>query len=188
MSNWQQRFKVHPATDLFPMMEAEELAKLGADIKKNGLREQVKFYQDGDKKVVIIDGRNRLEAMERVGINPGPGCLAEIKTGNGFNPVAYIISLNIRRRHLTKRQQADLIVAALKAGEKVSRQLGGKPKKGGRPKSKLKADAVAAGKKRASANARWNARSPRMRARPRPTDLSGQSPIRRSWTPLVSAT
>ena len=34
------------------------------------------------------------------------------------DPVAHIISLNIHRRHLTKQQQADLIVAAIKAGEK----------------------------------------------------------------------
>ena len=34
------------------------------------------------------------------------------KTTDLKNPVAYILSLNIQRRHLTKQQQADLIVAA----------------------------------------------------------------------------
>ena len=64
MSNWQQRFKVHPAADLFPMMEAEELDRLGADIKANGLRKKIAVCQ-----LEILDGRNRLEAMERFGID-----------------------------------------------------------------------------------------------------------------------
>jgi hypothetical protein len=33
------------------------------------------------------------------------------------DPVAYVITVNIKRRHLTKTQQAELIVAAVKAGE-----------------------------------------------------------------------
>ena len=146
MTKWQQRYKVHPSADVFPMMSGEELDELGDDIKAHGLKEPVKFYQDGDTKV-LLDARNRLEAMERVGIDPGPDCFAEIDTSNGFDPVAYIISLNIHRRHLNKTQQANLILAAINAGEQVSRQDGDKPKKGGRTKSDLKAEALATGKK-----------------------------------------
>jgi hypothetical protein len=62
--------------------------------------------------------------------------------------VPHIISKNIRRRHLTKQQQADLIVAAYKA----SRQVGEVPKrhvkgKVGSKKDVIKAKAVDAAKK-----------------------------------------
>ena len=92
----------------FPVRVA--LGELGADIKANGLGVPIEFWQDG-KDRFLIDGRNRLEAMERVGIEDYPAT----ETCNGGSPLARIISLNIRRRHLTKEQQAELIVAAVKA-------------------------------------------------------------------------
>jgi hypothetical protein len=71
--------------------------------------------------------------MERTGINLD-SCALKYQFVNGsrgpfnFDAVAYVISLNIRRRHLTKQQQADRIVAAYQAagnkppqGEEVSR-------------------------------------------------------------------
>jgi hypothetical protein len=129
---WRDQYQVHPAADVFPMMPDEELAALGADIKANGLREPIvliyaskpvqiaenTFGQD----TVLIDGRNRLEAMERAGLRRD-------------------ISKNMRRRHLnlTKAQQADLIVAAIKAGEEYSANVAEKSR--GRPKSELKSKA-----------------------------------------------
>ena len=60
--------------------------------------------------------------------------------------VAYIISKNIKRRHLTKQQQADLIVAAIKAGQKPPQNEA--VSKGGRGKvNPVKQKAIAAGKK-----------------------------------------
>jgi len=53
--------------------------------------------------------------MERVGIKDR----ALVETFHCKDPVTHIITLNIRRRHLTKQQQADLIVAAIKAGDKL---------------------------------------------------------------------
>jgi hypothetical protein len=62
------------------------------------------------------------------------------------DPVAHIIGLNIHRRHLSKQQQADLIVAAIKAGEKPRNDC--EVSKGGRGKvNETKAKAVAEAKK-----------------------------------------
>ena len=141
-SKWRQRFKVHPAADPFPMMSAKELAKLGADIKEHGLKDPITFNTED----VLLDGRNRLEAGERAGV---PVCdQHHLRTfeGDDAAQVAFIISKNIHRRHLNKTQRGTLIVAAIKAGKQVSRH-GGKPKKGGRPKSTIKAAAIATGKK-----------------------------------------
>jgi ParB-like chromosome segregation protein Spo0J len=65
MSKWRHRYKVHPAADLFPMMSDEELTKLAEDIKANGLQSPITFTMND----VLLDGRNRLEAMERAGVD-----------------------------------------------------------------------------------------------------------------------
>ena len=110
MSKWRKTYKVHPAADVFPMMSDEELAALGADIKANGQSIPIIIWND-----MLIDGRNRMEAMERVGIVDQ----ARLETFACDDPVPDIISLNLRRRHLTKQQQAALIVAALAAAKPV---------------------------------------------------------------------
>jgi hypothetical protein len=136
-SKWQQRFKVHPAAGLFPIMSDEELAKLGEDIKANGLQVPLQFWRD-----VLIDGRNRLEAMERAGVPLPEPCGVPIK--EDADPVAHIISANIRRRHLTKQQQAELIVAAHAAAKPRHH---GEVSKGGRGKKDDVKSAVVASAK-----------------------------------------
>jgi hypothetical protein len=68
--SWRDVLKIHPAAELFPMMSADELRELGEDIKKNNLHEGVALL-DG----MLLDGRNRLDAMEMAGI--------KLVTGNG---------------------------------------------------------------------------------------------------------
>ena len=111
-SKWREQYKVHPAADVFPMMSDQELAELGKDIKANRLGHQIVVSKDG---TTVLDGRNRLEAMERAGIPLNPA-LHVRHYGHG-DPTTFIISANIHRRHLTKQQRADLIVAAVKAAE-----------------------------------------------------------------------
>jgi ParB-like chromosome segregation protein Spo0J len=140
MSKWREKFKVHPAADVFPMMSDEELAKLGEDIKANGLKSRITFFDPPDGEYMLLDGRNRIEAMERVGIELIADNVEKVYRAD---PVAFVISANIHRRHLTKAQQADLIVAALKASRKncevPKRHVKGKA---GSQKDEVKAEAV----------------------------------------------
>src|SRR5262245_22767450 len=107
MSKWREKYKVHPAADAFPMMSDEDLAKLGEDIKANGLRNGITFLAVcSDEVDILLDGRNRLEAMERVGVGLNH---YDRRTWAG-DPVAYIIGQNIHRRHLTSSQLADILV------------------------------------------------------------------------------
>jgi hypothetical protein len=122
-ASWRSLIKVHPAADLFPMMSPEELRVLGEDIKANGLRasitlwekdQQCAFHSPDTVPAVLIDGRNRLDAMELVGL--------PIKFNEEFphattnkEPYGYVASANLHRRHLTVEQKRDLIAALLKA-------------------------------------------------------------------------
>jgi hypothetical protein len=134
--SWRDKYNVHPAADVFPMMSDDELKALGEDIKANGLTSPIVIDGNG----AVLDGRNRLEAAERAGVILGER-YHHRHTGD---PAALIISLNIHRRHLTKQQQADLIVAAIKAGEKPD-QVEPVSEKGGRgKKNKVKEKPVAA--------------------------------------------
>ena len=62
-TNWRDILPVHPAADLFPLMSESELRELGEDIKANGLRASIVLYEGK-----LLDGRNRLDAMELVGV------------------------------------------------------------------------------------------------------------------------
>jgi ParB-like chromosome segregation protein Spo0J len=71
--SWRDSIKVHPAADLFPMMSEAELRALGEDIRANGLRSPIVLHRDDKpredaRRYTLLDGRNRLDAMELVGI------------------------------------------------------------------------------------------------------------------------
>jgi hypothetical protein len=90
------KMNVHPITEIFPMMQEDELAELADDIKANGLINPIVVDANG----ILIDGRNRLEACRRVGVQP------IFQTLDGIDPVAFILSSNDKRRHMSKGQRA----------------------------------------------------------------------------------
>src|SRR5262245_18720690 len=104
--SWRDVCPVHPAADLFPLMEGEEFDALVEDIKKNGLRDPIVLYED-----MSLDGRNRYRACEVAGVSPGFRVAVQSPEQSNIarplitDPVAYVISTNIRRRHLTAEQK-----------------------------------------------------------------------------------
>lgn len=97
--------RVHPVADLFPMMSEDELADLAADIKENGQIHPI-VVADIDGEETLIDGRNRMRACEIAEVEPRKEAL------NGQDPVAYILSTNVARRHMTKGALAMLVAEA----------------------------------------------------------------------------
>lgn len=87
--------RVHPVADLFPMLPEDELDDLAEDIKANGLQHPI-VVKDGE----LIDGRNRLAACELAGVDPS------FEELDGQDPVAYILSANLARRHMNQGQKA----------------------------------------------------------------------------------
>jgi hypothetical protein len=108
---------IHPAADLFPMLGEEELTALQNNILAHGQNEPITTW-----KGVVVDGRNRLEACRRIGKKPKT---KERAFADESEVIAFIISANLRRRHLTTSQRA-MIADELAKLERGSNQHGSK--------------------------------------------------------------
>ena len=147
-SAWRDKYKVHPFADVFPPMSDLELDALGKDIKANGLKHPIIFWDTNkgtpEFQRFLIDGRNRMEAMERIGFNLD---LSKHKKFIDGDPVAAVMSFNVHRRHLSKQERADAIVAwiaTIEADNKPSQAGPVSEAKGGRGKrSPIKEKALA---------------------------------------------
>jgi 16S rRNA G966 N2-methylase RsmD len=123
----------HPYADIFPMMSEEEYITLRADIEANGLREAIWLYEGQ-----ILDGRNRYRACVDVGVD------VRTEAYLGDDPLAFVVSLNLARRHLNPGQLAavSLKIEKFEAERAARRQRdagaaqGDRGKEGGRGKKK----------------------------------------------------
>jgi hypothetical protein len=86
----------HKVCALFPEMNSEQFSALVKDIAQNGQREPIWTHEDQ-----IIDGRHRYRACCGLGIVP------KFQEWNGQGSlVAFVVSLNLHRRHLDTSQRA----------------------------------------------------------------------------------
>ena len=90
---------VHPAAEIFPMMDNEQLIDLADDIAANGLQQPI-VIGTFDGALQIVDGRNRLAACKLAKIEPTHVMF------DGADPTAFILSANVNRRHMAKGQRA----------------------------------------------------------------------------------
>jgi ParB-like chromosome segregation protein Spo0J len=88
----------HPAALLFPMCNEDEFAQLVDNIRLQGLHQAIVLDREGR----LLDGRNRWLAVQQLGI-PCP-----TRTYVGDDPVSFVVSENLHRRHLTNKQRAEI--------------------------------------------------------------------------------
>lgn len=100
----------HKFSGLFPLMAERELADLAADIKANGLREPVVMFEGQ-----ILDGRNRYRACELAGVQ------CRFTEYDGDDPLGFVVSLNLHRRHLDAGQRAGIAVDVMAMFEEQAR-------------------------------------------------------------------
>jgi ParB-like chromosome segregation protein Spo0J len=139
MTSWRDVQLIHPAAEMFPLMadtDPAALKELGEDIKTNGLTWPIALWSDGKSPAVLLDGRNRLDAIE-IAIGPvtiGPpsiiagkdflACNKVIVLDAKVDPYAYVISTNLHRRHLNPEQREEALFKLIAhAPEKSDRQI-----------------------------------------------------------------
>jgi ParB-like chromosome segregation protein Spo0J len=125
-------------------MSAEELNGLIADIDQNGQREPATFWNGQ-----LIDGRNRAAACEKLGIE-----LDACELDSETDPVKWVISHNLHRRHLSQSQKATVAdrLRDYYDGEAAKRMEDGQ-KSGGRGKKKNSVEKLPQSKSRDDAGA-----------------------------------
>lgn len=84
----------HALADIFPYMEKAGFVELVADIKQNGVHEPI-WLLDGK----IIDGRHRYKASMAAGVT------CPTRDYQGDDAAAFVLSLNLNRRHLNESQR-----------------------------------------------------------------------------------
>jgi ParB-like chromosome segregation protein Spo0J len=89
------RMAAHPLADLFPVMPFKDLEALAEDIKRNGQHDPIITFEGK-----LLDGRHRFQACQMAGVEPN------FEEFTGTDPVAFVISKNLHRRHLTSSQRA----------------------------------------------------------------------------------
>jgi ParB-like chromosome segregation protein Spo0J len=89
--------KAHPAAELFDMLPPNEIEKLGRSMQIDGQLHPVLVWRG-----LIIDGRNRVAACDRVGIKPK---IKELPDGTCENDIVrMIIAANLHRRHIDPKR------------------------------------------------------------------------------------
>lgn len=90
----------HPLSAAFPSMPESEIEALAIDIEKHGQREKGVIFEG-----MVLDGWHRNLACHKAGVP------FKTEDFDGDDPVAFVISRNLHRRHLTASQRAAAVVA-----------------------------------------------------------------------------
>lgn len=103
-------YEIHPLCELIPPMSDAELSALADDISANGLSEPIVIYEGK-----ILDGRHRYKACVMACVDP------RFVEYFGSDPIAYVVSRNVSRRHLTESQRALVAakIANMRQGERT---------------------------------------------------------------------
>jgi len=105
-------YTVHPAAELFPLVEGQEFDRLVDSIREHGVQTPVMFGHDANEKPVLLDGRNRLRAVDRLreqGITVPVPVRSFDYTRDGITEVEWIEAQNIDRRHLNDEARVMLV-------------------------------------------------------------------------------
>jgi ParB-like chromosome segregation protein Spo0J len=100
----------HRLANYFPSMGEDEFNELVKGIKENGQLNPIMLYEGK-----ILDGKHRFKACQKLGIEP------ITKEYKGNDPISFVISANIHRRHLTESQRAMLATKMLPELEKQAK-------------------------------------------------------------------
>jgi DNA modification methylase len=102
---------LHPACKIFPALGREDLQELADDIAENDLRNPIVRHQGK-----LLAGRNRWDACPLAKVEP------RFTEFDGDDPIGWVVSQNLVRRHLTASQRAVVAFDLLPMLEKEAKQ------------------------------------------------------------------
>src|SRR5262245_50145625 len=100
--------KAHPISQILPEINTADLQALAENIATEGQKEDIVLYEGQ-----ILDGRSRFAACKLKKLEPRTREFGSRKT-DGEDPLRFVVSENVHRRHLTDEQRA-LIAGELAA-------------------------------------------------------------------------
>jgi hypothetical protein len=108
--------KFHAVSEIFPRMPENEFAELREDIRAHGVHEPAWIWNGQ-----VIDGRHRALACDEIGLK----CPTREWVGIESDLVPFVLSLNLKRRHLDASQRAMVAagVANLERGANQHAQI-----------------------------------------------------------------
>jgi hypothetical protein len=110
-------YPVHPLARAFPPLSGNEFSELVEDIRAHGQREPITLYEGQ-----ILDGVHRARACHVLGIKPRCRSWDKGAAEGTQGLVDYVVSLNLRRRHLEPGQRAMIATELLPALEAEAKQ------------------------------------------------------------------
>jgi len=115
-----EKIQSHEYADIFPMMDGTDFDNLKKDLTDNGFDRTRPIILHDSK---ILDGRNRFKACIELNIKPS------FEKFEGEEPLKFVISTNLNRRHLTESQRACVSQDCLPffEAEAKKREFGGIP-------------------------------------------------------------
>lgn len=123
------KLAIHPAAEIFPLIEGEELKALAESIKQHGQQLPILLYQGK-----VIDGRNRCRACQMAKVEPWTAT-ADL---DGMTPLEFVLTLNDKRRHMTREERSFSAAKAkvvFEAEAKERQKAAGKEHGRGKPES-----------------------------------------------------
>lgn len=119
-------YEPHEFCLAFPEMTTDEFRRLAADIRDNGLLDEITLYENK-----ILDGRHRYRACLQEHIEP------RTREYSGSNPAGFVLSKNGKRRDLTESQRAmaGVKLVAVESARAKARQAATQIKSGEPPRS-----------------------------------------------------
>lgn len=134
------KYPVHPVAEMFPLIPegSKDWEELIESIEANGQIEEI--ILDGD---LLLDGRNRLRACEKLGIEPKTKQWSELRLA--IPTAEWIACKNLSRRNLTPDQKAQIAFdiqqwQAREMAEKRKAESQFKPGKSANPGGKPKVE------------------------------------------------
>ena len=109
-----ERLEYHELANIFPLIQGVEFDELVKDIQWNGLQEPIILYEGK-----ILDGRNRYNACLQANVEPS------FVQYQGAEPLSFVVSLNLRRRHLSESQRAMVAQSVANLNDGQRRAKGG---------------------------------------------------------------